>query len=265
MSYLVPRILATLALIILATSAQAALGDRSEEPQRIPLKKNLRMLIRPTLMGLVPPADPRSYGEMFLRVTDFADNQPTLNFEVKESIPGTSPKDDEATRIRRGNITVTGLAAANVMLAPMFWPNGDFTTDSGLTWVSRSTFSRLKRHGKADWRLDFALEQIPAEFHTLNDLVAQLTPEDTEAGVIELKVDDDEALYPCEVNGERTQLAALRLSDSLGLAEYWVLNDVENPLMLKMSFIPPEGGFNGDTPLGLVQAGAGYAVVEIDF
>ena len=74
-----------------------------------------------------------------------------------------------------------------------------------------------------------------------------------------------EALYPCLVNGERTALKVVRAVDSLGLAEYWILKDGANPLVLKMSFIPPEGSITGDEPLGLVRAGSGYAVVEIDF
>jgi hypothetical protein len=36
-------------------------------------------------------------------------------------------------------------------------------------------------------------------------------------------------------------LPALYCRDSLGLAEYWIHDDLANPLLLKLSFLPPEG------------------------
>ena len=264
-------LLLTTLVLAAAGPAVAALGDRDDDPVEIPLQRNLRMVVRPTLMGLVPPADPRSYGELFLRVTAVEAGTAELYYEVKEALPDEAADDGETTRIRRGDITATGLLAAGTMVPPMFWPEGGFTTDSSLVWLSRSTFNRLKQNDRVDWRLDFASEPIPAEFAFLNGYLARLSGaggdgEDAEwDGALELVVVDAEALYPCVVNGERVQLPALRMTDSLGLAEYWVLNDPRNPLVLKLSFLPPAEGLADDQPLGLVEAGAGYAVVNLDF
>jgi hypothetical protein len=75
-----------------------------------------------------------------------------------------------------------------------------------------------------------------------------------------------QANYPCWINGVRSELPALTAVDSIGLAEYWILDDPANPLVLKMSFIPPPiEDAEAALGLGLVETGAGYAITEIDF
>lgn len=264
MQHLIKLVLALLAMA--ALSAPVAATDAGGQPVKIPLQKNLRLLVRPTLLGLVPPADSKSYGELFIRITAVEPDEARLRYEVKEAV-AAADSDEETTRIRRGEITVTGLAAADAMIAPMFWPDGDMATGTSLLWLARNRFRELDGDERTVLELNFSRDEIPAEFH---DLCSHIDTLRTAAGLEEgdpvyLETTAADALYPCLVNGERTALPVIRARDSLGLAEYWVLNDAANPLVLKMSFLPPEGSINADVPLGLIYAGSGYAVVEIDF
>jgi len=283
----------TLAAATVSTPAPAK--NHKEPPPRIPLSVNLRFTVRPTLLGLVPPDDPEGYGELFVRVTDLSGGMLQAHYEVKEEIeqavekPAPLPPEDSehprprltspipdrrrhkpqqaappplvetksVTRIRRGEITALRLEGARYIESPLMWSDGDWRTDSGLLWLSAETFGALKAEAQAPW--DAAGGGGPEEA-SRSSLAAAVAKHAEQLGIaadapchLELT---GEGEYPCVVNGERTRLPALRCRDSLGLAEYWVLDDQDNPLVLEATYLGLEPA---------IAAASGYAITEIDF
>ncbi len=243
----------------------------------IPLRGNLRMVIRPTILGLVPNRDPEGYGEVFARVLAADGSRAQLYFEVKEFVKRSGPRTSwlaslqedtdsegaggtthapaagnhapvpeiganadpqprelmladfghriEETRIRRGELNFSGLDSAAMASPPLFWGDGPWQASGSGIWLSRALLAQLKQSGQAVWQR-FEMYGPPA-------------PANAEAAsLIVIKAD---AKYPCVVNGARVMLPALYCRDSLGLAEYWIHDDPANPLLLKLSFLPPEG------------------------
>jgi hypothetical protein len=258
-------LLAALVLVPWALAGQAA--EESGSPA-IPLGRNLRFFVRPTLMGLVPPDNNEGYGEVFVRVLQLSADGLDVRYEIKEQ---AKPDVDSgaSTRIRRGKIHVTGLESGTGVTPPLFWPDGDWTATDGLVWLPRASYRELVANGRCPWQIDFssgAHNQGIAELQ--RHLSSKSAADDGDGHELRLTLISQDH-YPCWVNGERTELAAQRAVDSLGLAEYWILADETNPLLLKLSFIPPalEAAADDHSPqeLDVLEAGIGCAVVEIDF
>lgn len=262
-------------------------------PPKIPLQTNLRFTIRPTLLGLVPPGDPAGFGECFVRVTATAPTQ--VHYEIKEQHEqkvGSRPVD--VTAIRRGEVSIAAMSPQ--LQPPLLWTTGDWTTASGLLWLQPATFMQLKSTGAAPFDLNpptGAGNTALAE--ALNKVVAgrRAAYGLHEGDATQLVVQDWQASYPAYVNGRRADLPAIRCTDSVRLAMYWILDDADNPLLLKMTYIAPslaeteppvvaakvEGGARhgeeekvqqvpeviGDPAEELINAGGGFAVVNVDF
>lgn len=265
------RVLLTLALLTacaatLAATLHAAVQEDSEQDEIvIPLERNTRFYIRPTLLGLVPPGDPTGYGGVFARITAVDGDGLSLHYEIKEAVLGDDS--DEQTRIRRGEIEVTGLSSGDAFIPPLFWPDGDWDTDSGLLWLPRGSFDALSEDGSCTWR--FSLEGLPST-PAIEEVQARLQQLRAGDDALTLVAKGERAAYPCRINGERASLPAIRAEDSRGLMACWILDDAGNPMILKLSFLPPDGDELPPTttvgePLGVIAAGSGYAMVDIDF
>ena len=258
-----------LAILLCATLfAPSGLAAEDAAIAEIPLDTTLRFLVRPTLMGLVPPDDSEGYGEAFIRVLDVAASSLTVRYEIKEHVAPEERDIVSATRIRRGDITVRGVRDGTGITPPLFWPDGDWETGDGLLWLPLAGFTQLRESGGCSWNVGFngnadsdAVLQLNQHIERMRDQVRLAEDE-----AITLERTAEQVNYPCWINGVRSELPALRAVDSIGLAEYWILDDPRNPLVLKMSFIPPViEDAEVALGLGLVETGAGYAVIEIDF
>ena len=264
--YLTLIIAAGLAGLLAATIVSAQ--EETPVPATVPLRHDLRFLVRPTLMGLVPPADEQGYGEAFIRVLESGPDLLKVRYEIKErreNEEGPAETDVPPVRIRRGVIDVHGCESGLGMHPLLFWPDGDWSTATGLLWVPRDSFRELKETGGCDWSIDY---RVAGETErALTGYLEEALPDARRAKPeLRLELVGEPAMYPCWINGERLALPGLRAVDSQGLADYWILDDPANPLVLKLTFIPPEEeSTGGDAELGLIEAGAGYAVVEVDF
>ncbi|MCH7472007.1 hypothetical protein IIA79_03540 [bacterium] len=177
-------------------------------------------------------------------------------------------KDGPTTRIRRGNITVHGLNDSAQIISPLFWGDGDWETDSGLLWLSRKAMGELHEHGITRWSLESTGDPGEEPAGSAAEGVAGLLAEHgLEAGdELALVMQDGPAAYPCYVNGKRVDLWAIRAADSAGLADYWILDDPGNPLVLKMSYKPaPLADPSGLEAEDMFAAGGGFAITEINF
>jgi len=256
----------TLAIILVMPFSVATAEDESPS---IPLQHNLRLLVQPTLLGLVPPADAEGYGEVFVRLVQVTASGLTAYYEIKEKIKD-SGDEGSATRIRRGEIQVSGIESGLGATPPLFWPVGDWSTEDGLLWLPRASYLELVAKDSCPWQLNCRDSSVNSDAEELGRHLADrgATAEQSEARQSKLKLTGT-GNYPCLVNGKRVDLPALRAVDDRGLAEYWILDDEINPILLKMSLLPPlsDQGANDEATggLSLLEAGAGYAVVEIDF
>jgi len=254
--------------------AQPAAPSLPKTPPRIPLRADLRFTIRPTLLGLVPPDDPLGFGELLVRIVNAGTAALAVRYEVKEEIAVPPDVEREAdklpesvaakhrtlaaqlalpdgqiTRVRRGAISVSGMQGARRFENPLFWGDGDWQTDSSLLWLSAQAFAELKSTTSAQFAM-----AAPAPAAGQPDALAQYTSQllaamgaAPDAGP-QLWLTSFGASYPCYVNGERSALPALLAMDSLGLAEYWVLDDPDNPLILKVSFNAPKNLLDAVSP-----------------
>ena len=272
-------------LLLLAASGPGAQAQPVEEPDqpesqeqaaprppvnvKIPLVRHLRMVIRPTILGLVPPDDDEHLGEVFVRVTEILPGwKLTARFEIKErgiwertaaeEAADVAPKRRRpAVRFRRGFFTARGSGEGPPILPPLLWGDGDFESAGGVLWLPPEMLQRLKSGGEVDWDPAFGDPVLAADLERLSGVA-----EDT----VKLELRERQVRYPVDVNGRRSWLSAVSATDSLGAAEYVILDDADNPLVLKLSFagegLPDAGGKDGG---GLATAGAGYAVVSLDF
>jgi hypothetical protein len=240
--------------------------SQPKAPPRIPLRADLRFTIRPTLLGLVPPDDPLGFGELLVRIVSAGSDALAVRYELKEQIAATPEIEHEAdklpesvaakhrtlaaqlalpdgqiTRVRRGAIEISGMHSARRFENPLFWGDGDWQTDSSLLWLSAQAYQELKSSTSAQFSMAAPLAaagQPDALAQYTAQLVAALGAAPDSAP--QLWLTSYAVSYPCYVNGERSALPALLAIDNLGLAEYWVLDDPDNPLILKVSFIAPK-------------------------
>jgi hypothetical protein len=249
-------------------------------PPKIELKTGLRLVVRPTILGLVPLRDPENFGEALVRVRGFADKTLLLHYEIKEQLDAASAssttafREDlhETTVIRRGDIGVNGIESAAGFCCPLFWDDGSWLSDGSLLWLSRASFAELSDKGVTAWNSGCPAEtSAPTAF---SEYVAALrSAAQLPAGApIELRVGKWDSSCPAVVNGERMILPCIYAVDNIGLAEYWILDDPANPLIMKMSYLPAAVGSVTPKAAGtalnfgdMAQSGAGYAITEISF
>lgn len=271
--------LALLAMLLLAMlpTAKAA----TDEPAlRIPLQRNLRFVVRPTLLGLLPPPDSQNFGEAFIRVSAVSPEHVWLRYDLKEQLqrdPGSgelyllesAPPErrvERVTRIRRGLISTTRQALPGLQ-PPMLWPDGSWPSSSPLLWLDSAGFAMLRSGQDAPLTLTLPQYGLPQldELSGLAELrrqAAGLAPDEP----LSLQLLQAGASYRCLVNGRAVDLPALRAVDSMLLAEYWFLDDADNPLLLKLSYLPLQSQNEGLTGwAAMVNAGGGCAITRIDF
>ncbi len=266
-------------LALVAAEAPSADSDAEQDPVQqeneaagspeIPLDGTLRFIIQPTILGLVPPRGPAGYGEVFVRVVTAGSREISVHYEIKEEVPlpegeEPAPGQENMTRIRRGQITASGIGSSPAILPPLYWGDGEMHTDSALLWLSAESFDTLGGEGSCPIDLLYSGPAQTAAAVELGDAVDQLVEaaELVEDPAFTLNLLEP-GLYPCVVNGERVRLPALHATDSLGLAEYWVLDDAANPLVLKLTYTLGNAGDEAD--LSFVRKGGGYAITSIDF
>lgn len=232
----------------------AASAPRLGPAPEITLDARLRLVLRPVVLGLVPPSDPQGYGECLLRLTAAGPDWLELHYEVKERrsplLAASTPQlvGVTDTQIRRGELRLDRRRGAPDGLLPLSaWPSGRAELAGGLLWLSAEQLTALRASGRLAW------------------------------GAGELELTAPSARYPCVVNGRECLLPALRARDAA--AEYWILDNAENPLVLKVSGLsqPPgaepkpapaaaetqrRAGPEADEALGLINPGASRRPAE---
>ena len=128
--------------------------------------------------------------------------------------------------------------------------------------------AELKENGSTAWDLNCTTSADSERAGELSNLMdSRRRAQGLDDGAVpSLELLEAEGRYIVPVNGEMSQLAAVHARDSFGVAEYWFLDDPDNPLLLKMSFIAaPDASPTQEGILRQLLAGVGFAVTSINY
>jgi hypothetical protein len=163
--------------------------------------------------------------------------------------------------IEEGTITASGLDSAHAALLPLYWPLSEAdTTDTSLMWLSQKAFEELERARQTRWSAD-----VLTRFTHLPVWVIEQLDEETSGRELYLRAEPDFVDFDMTINEQRTRFQAIQAFDDFG-NEYIILDNAENPLIVKFKFNAASTGTVG------VDAGiwtlikaifSGYRVVEI--
>lgn len=182
-----------------------------------------------------------------------------------------APEPEYARRTREGRITATGTGASRQMTLPALWPEGEHAVSgNSLIWLTRPAFRELRSTRETDWGpglLGNPLFQPAAAVERLRDGLAALekrldgSPEERrELGRIEAEADF--GTFELTVDGRELEVPTIVARN--WLAEYVILDNEDNPLVLKVTLNPLSGGaLDVFSPLGALKAVVGYQVTEI--
>jgi len=155
--------------------------------------------------------------------------------------------------------------------SPAYWPpepvNADF---SSAIWVSQSVFEELtKTHDSTVYfgYLDNSLYGVMQSAQPFAEAVGRLR---AEVKKIEDKVDPDQTVsetefadWPLLVNGKQATVQVIKARSWYG--DIVVLNNPQNPLILKMTLNPKDAGvLQNVSPDGFLQTLLGYEVTELN-
>jgi hypothetical protein len=173
-----------------------------------------------------------------------------------------SPTPVQETVTVEGTITATGLRDAQDAYLPLYWQeSGRSTTDTSLLWLSQQAFQELKTTRRTRWTPD-----IMTRLSLLPLIVLRQLEEEATDREIYLEAEADFVTYELLVNGERTAVQAIKAYDTFG-NEYLILDNEDNPLILKFTFnVMTTGAIGIDAGVWLLikSVYSGYQVVHID-
>lgn len=147
--------------------------------------------------------------------------------------------------VTTGTLVNINLKSSHELYLPVYWKTGEnslLAEKSGL-WLSNDAFQELVRTKKTV--LDFGLLQSGAATLVKNvtDLRAafaklkqEATAQEKSKDPLLLEVDSDQEVASLVINGKETKVSVIRAHNWFG--EVTILNNPQNPLILRMSFNP---------------------------
>jgi hypothetical protein len=183
------------------------------------------------------------------------DPKPVVGIGTPEPTPATE------IVIEEGTITASGLDSAHAALLPLYWPLSETnTTETSLMWLSQEAFEELKRTQQTRWSAD-----VLTKFTHLPVWAIEQLSEETAERELYLAAEPDFVDLDMTINEQQVKFQAIQAFDDFG-NEYIILDDAENPLIVKFRFNAVSTGAIGiDTGIWtLIKAiFSGYQVVEI--
>ena len=160
-----------------------------------------------------------------------------------------------------GRLTSERLDDAHAALLPIYWPQVDAeTTETSLIWLSAEAFSELKETRQTRWSADVLTRISNLPRWALNQIDEAAADRD-----IFLTAEPEFIDFEVTVNGQPTTVQAIEAFDDFG-NRYVILDDAENPLILKFTFnVVTTGAIGIDVGIWtLIKAlFSGYEVVEV--
>ncbi len=183
----------------------------------------------------------------------------------------TIPEPVMVDRVSQGSIEGLNLKMASSLYPPSYWPEQDKASGLGTSglWLSSDQFAELSRNRIATLDLGILNDAIqgvvkgsPEFLHLFSTLRSQVASAEKSTDVFLLKGDADPIDWKLNVNGKDVMVQVFKAHSWFG--EVIVLNNPQNPLVLKLTFNPLSAGaagvLNGDAAL---KALLGYEVTAI--
>jgi hypothetical protein len=171
---------------------------------------------------------------------------------------------------RNGEVSATKTAEAGAMLLPAFWKDGKTAIEANaVIWMSAKAYAELAENGKTEWRVGLAdaeLGTAAALLKTFNGLAAKLSTSATATAPTAspfLLTAGDDVVFPLRVGGKVENVRAIRATS--WLADYLILKNPENPLILKVNVNPLAiSALNAFKTLGIEPDKIGYEAVGVE-
>lgn len=144
----------------------------------------------------------------------------------------------------KGNIENIDLKSSHKFYPPAYWPS-EITDakDTSAIWLSRDAFDELAKtkhatlyYGLTDGTLFGALNTAKEFFEAITALSGQVSEASKMIDPDWAKADDDYSDWTLKVNGQDVKVQVIKARNWYG--EIVVLNNPQNPLIIKMTFNP---------------------------
>ncbi len=162
-----------------------------------------------------------------------------------ERLHKPTPAPEFVDHLQQGSINNFDLNQSHIFMGPSFWPekaDADSYGTSGM-WLSGEAYDELDHSRVASLDMGILSPNTREGVATAKDVTSALSALQGEEKKVEnhidmIKLDADKDLidYPLTVNGKKVTVKAIRAHDWFG--EIIVLNNKQNPLVLKMTLTP---------------------------
>jgi len=188
-----------------------------------------------------------------------------------ESQPTVEPPAQESYR-EEGTMTLADMVQPKIMTLPIFWPAGElYLSNSAAIWLSDRSFQDLKKNKVSEWNLGLLGSSLwgavptAAIFEQLINKFEKSLENQPEKLVAfrEIKLLDKSDAYRLKINGREQEVDTFIAGN--WLAQYRVLNNTLNPLILEVRLMP-EASLSEIffSPIAPVKALLEYHVDSID-
>ncbi len=179
------------------------------------------------------------------------------------------------TVMTSGTVITDALGNAERVTMPSYWPEGEYDVrgaENSVVWLSRAQYDELvstrSSHialGLFDSTLQSAIDFGDTVENALAKLQGNIATSDAQSNydVTKLTAEGDWGVYTLLVNGTRSNVQVIEAKSLF--ADYVILANPENPLILKVSVKPLSLGLGMLSTLSLINSLAGYHVTAITY
>jgi len=226
----------------------------------IELKKGLNLSIRPTFLGITGTVNDILATEDGLTEVEIT--------EADQSLKISWSRSDETN----GTLNASKFSMADSMTLPAFWDEGDQEiTYSGIIWLSSEVFEELTKEGQTEWGLGLSNNLLGTTsdllrlFRSVADKIFE--KDNTQEKIkspFTIIAKGDPVVFPLRVNGKIENVSVI-LAEGW-FANYVILNNPQNPLILKVNINPLAiGALDTFKDLGVDTQSVGYEVTTVSF
>lgn len=187
---------------------------------------------------------------------------------ISEGLEGAPPESEFQSRTTEGRLTFKKTEDDRRMLLPLFWDEGDTeVSKNGILWLPQDAHGRLKQGQKVEWSLGLGISALDTASDILtkfNDTVEQLFGEDEDEGAspFDLELVTEDGIFAIRIDGKVETVEVLQAKS--WFADYIILDNPENPVILKVSVNPvAAGALEAFSPLGVDSKAIGYEITAI--
>lgn len=282
-----------LALILLGAGCSQKSAVSAASAEAIDFHNGSTITIEQSWLGITAPGS-SEYGQRLVSLTDWSAGQSaSLSWTMK------SRQETEASQAAReaasqvpvgqttsipdpvyedvvtsGEIMTDALNNAERILLPSYWPEGEYNVrgeENSVVWLSRQQYDELvttRSSHVAVGLFDTTLQSMIDFGEDVSGALAKLqgelaTQETSNSDITKLSADEDWGSMTLTVNGEATTVRTVTASSLL--ANYVILANPENPLILKVSVKPLSLGLGMLSALSVVKSLAGYEITSLTY